>query len=558
MREKTQLHFKENKLLTIFIAFIVSSIFLSTAFAGSPSRVLILPFTIHSQEDLTYLQKGIYDMLSVRLAQEGKVAVISSDEAGEAIAKVSGAACEKTAIELGTRFNADYVTLGSLTVFGDSISTDAKFLDVHSKNALVIYNQPGTSHGDVIFHINNFAMQINQEVFGRKTAVYKPTTQPSVNQPVQKEAMPESRKKPDTILTEERSKKPLFSEGAHKREVDKYATMWKSSKFKVHIKGIAVGDVDGDGKNETVLIANQKVLIYKYSKGKFEKIGEIKGKGYDSFIGVDIADINKNQKAEIFVTNFIDAGRNLNSFVLEWDGMKFTKISHRENFYFRIINVPGRGGNILCGQKKGVEEIFGVSGVYELKWNGKTYEQSEKLPLPKEINIFGFTLGDVLSNGQEQVLAFDAYDHIKLVGNDGQKIWRSNKPFGGSNIVLKSPDKDDPNDDNFLYLPQRIHIADLNNDGKNEIVVVNNKEYAGRFLSRVRSFKNGHIEGFDLDELGPTKKWQTREVTKFISDYIIADLNNNGHKELVYSVVTKTGSVLGKASSFIVTQDINQ
>jgi len=552
------LNLKDKILFIIFTVFLFSLIFLSTSYAGSPSRVLILPFTIHSQDDLSFLQKGIASMLSIRLSQEGKVAVVVSDKDGETIAKVSGAACEKTAIELGTRFNADYVVLGSLTVFGDSISTDAKFLDIHSKNALVTYNQPGTSHGDVIFHINNFAIQINQEVFKHKTVVYKPPTQPSVSQPLQKEAMPESRKNPDILSSKKNNERPSVSEDIPQPGVKKYKAMWKSRRFKLHIRGLAVGDVDGDGRNETVLITNQKVLIYKYFKGRFEKIEEIEGKGYDSFIGVDIADINKNQKAEIFVTNFIDAGRSLNSFVLEWNGRKFIKIAKKENFYYRIINIHSRGGDILCGQKKGIEEIFSKSGIYELKWNGKNYDQAEKLPLPKEINIFGFTLGDALNNGQEHVLIFDIYDHIKVLDTSGQEKWRSNEPFGGSDVVIKFPSQDDSNDEDFLYVPQRIHIADLNNDGKNEIVVVNNKEYAGRFLSRVRSFKNGHIEGFDLDELGPTKKWQTREVTKFISDYIISDLNNDGHKELVYSVVTKTGSVLGKASSFIVMQDIDQ
>lgn len=554
--------FKGKKSLFIFAAVITGLILSAAALAAAPARVLILPFTIHSQEDLSFLQKGIADMLSTRLAQEGKVAVISREEIGEAIDEISCPANEKAAIELGTRFNADYVAFGSLTIFGDSISTDANFLDIHTPKTVVSYSQPGTSHGDVIFHINSFAAQVNKEVFGRETAAYQPPVQQPVKLPArtpaqEKEAVPDNRMHPENLLTEQRDVRPMVSEGIPQPGVKKSMALWKSRRLKMKIISLAVGDVDGDGRNETVFISRQKVLIYRYSKGVFEKIGEIKGKGNDSFIGVDVSDKNNNKKAEIFITSFVDINLGLNSFVLEWNGAKFVKIAEKENYYYRVINIPSRGGNILCGQKKGLEDLFSNSGVYELNWNGKTYEEVEKLPLPKGVNIFGFTMGDVLNSGQELILSFDIHDHIKVVDTDGEEKWRSSEPFGGNDIVLKSHSKNEPDEKDFNYLPHRIHIADLNNDGKNEVVVVKNKEYAGRFFSRIRSYQNGHIEVFNMDQLGPVPVLKTRKVTKFISDYIIADLNNDGHMELVYSVVTKTGSVIGKASSFIVSQGIN-
>jgi hypothetical protein len=55
--------------------------------------------------------------------------------------------------------------------------------------------------------------------------------------------------------------------------------------------------------------------------------------------------------------------------------------------------------------------------------------------------------------------------------------------------------------------------------------------------------------------MGLYQKWRTREISGYISDYAIADVNNDGQDELVFSVVEKHSSALGKAKSFIASQD---
>ena len=81
--------------------------------------------------------------------------------------------------------------------------------------------------------------------------------------------------------------------------------------------------------------------------------------------------------------------------------------------------------------------------------------------------------------------------------------------------------------------------------------MVKNESSTGRLLERVRVFKSGHIECLAMDELGSSLKWKTREISGHISDYAIADLDNDGQDELVFSVVSK-------AKSFLVSQEIAQ
>ena len=295
----------------------------NTAFSADKiSKVLILPFNIHSEKDLSFLQRGIGEMLSTRIAFENKVMIVGKEEAGIAAGKTD----EKIALAAGEKAGADYVLFGSLTVFGESISTDAKFYDVQNKSQLVVINEFGSSQGDVIYHINVFAAKINETVFGRKTASSQvPAKEIAQQQPSSGEQSADSRKNPEETWAKQSGTKMAYDE-AFSGSGEPAAVLWKSKKFETKLKGIAVGDVDGDGKTETVFVDDHKIFIYRQAAGKFEKIKEIAGKTYEFYKGIDVADINENKMAEIFVTAINDNGRVI-SFVLEWDGKDFKKIT---------------------------------------------------------------------------------------------------------------------------------------------------------------------------------------------------------------------------------------
>ena len=553
---------KKNVFLILNLFIIIFVIFCNSASAAKPFKVLVLPFNIHSEKDLSFLQKGVQDMLSSRLSLEDKVVLISKEEVSRTIKDLPEPINQETAFSLATKLEADYVLFGSLTVFGESISTDARFFDVHQKKPVVVFNQFGKDHGDVISHINFFAGQINEKVFGRKTIAYQPP-QPTPGKESEKEASDDTRKHPESLWTQE-NRSGVYVYGAPTTESGESFPFWRSRKFKIKIRGMAIGDVDGDNRNETVFINHKTVFIYRHYDKRFEKIGEIKGSNDDGFLGVDVADINNNGKSEIFVTNLSSNTEMPNSFVLEWNGAKFIKIEDNARWYYRVLNIQNRGGSLLLGQKKGLNDIFSQSGVYELIWNNGQYEPVQRQNLAKHKTIYGFTYGDIYNDGREMIVAFAHSDHIRILNPDGHEEWRSKDLFGGSATYIASPyevDAAEPPSERLkehFYLSQRIHVADLDKDGKNEIIVVKNISVTGRRLTRVRIFKSGHIEALAMDGLGSTLKWKTREISGHISDYTIADIDNDGRDELVFSVVSKTGSVLGEAKSYLVSQEISK
>jgi len=139
----------------------------ATSSVSAVKKIAILPFTMNSDRDLTFLQSGIMDMLSSRLYWKDKIDVIEKGAVLKTLEKFPGPMDKQKALETGRALKADYVILGSLTVFGDSVSIDAKILDVTKGEELVTAFEQSKGMDGVIPTVNKFAEDINAKVMGK-------------------------------------------------------------------------------------------------------------------------------------------------------------------------------------------------------------------------------------------------------------------------------------------------------------------------------------------------------------------------------------------------------
>jgi hypothetical protein len=213
------------------------------------------------------------------------------------------------------------------------------------------------------------------------------------------------------------------------------------------------------------------------------------------------------------------------------------------------------------GQKGGFNKVFS-GGVYELGWNNVGYVPGDKQRLPKWVNVYGFTYGDVLNAGQDSILAIRKNSTLAVLDKDGQEQWTSDDTYGGSNIMLLAPaemkikQKEgkliDPTSFDGIYLQQRIFVADLDQDKINEVIVVKNFDAARGLFHRFKKYTSGHFEALIWDNVGLRPKWKTRKFTGYISDYDVSDLDNDGTAELVFAVMAEKSGVLSEPKSYIV------
>lgn len=134
--------------------------------AETPSRLVILPFQINAAEKFSFLRDGLTDMLTSRLAWQGKMVVVDKYKTQEALKGISDDIDEKKARDIGEKLEAHYVLLGSVTIIGNNISIDGRLVDIQNQTPpATIYNQ-SKGIDTVMPTINAFAMEINRRIFG--------------------------------------------------------------------------------------------------------------------------------------------------------------------------------------------------------------------------------------------------------------------------------------------------------------------------------------------------------------------------------------------------------
>ncbi len=330
------------------------------------------------------------------------------------------------------------------------------------------------------------------------------------------------------------------------------------------IQGLAMGDVTGDGQNDVVFTGDNTVFVYRLKDDRFIKIAEAKGRRQDNYVTIDVADINGNGRAEIFVTCLANTA--LNSFVLEWQSNALRPLVTEADWYFRVLSVPG-AGPLLLGQRRSMgftdaneyelDRSAGLflAGIHKLHWQNGSYVPGPRLDIPKGLNLYSFISGDIANDNTNMTVFFSENDSLRLLDPTGRMVWKSREPYGGSAAYLDYPTANTARMDRF-YLPQRILIADMDMDGKNEVVTVKNHDIGRRFLSRIRKFSNGWIEGLTWNKLTFAQQWRTSEIPGYISDYAAGDVDQDGQPELIFAVVQKEDGIMAGKSSFIVVQKI--
>jgi TolB-like protein len=555
-------HYQETNVLKPPIAFtknifwvLSGFILMLCLFANSwaaPTNVAIIPFQIYSDKDLSYLQNGLFDMLTTRLHQEGKVAVVSRNTTDNALASFPGEMNEKLARDLGSKLMAQYVLYGSLTVLGDSVSIDLKMLNLLAQNPPQTFFAQAEAMDKVIPQVNELAEQINETYFGvKRTRVAQTSPAPAAPTGSDSHAHPEKALEAELLGEDGEPLDPYLDYAGE--GVLRGAGFKRIHRLGEKIIGISSGDVDGEPGAEVVLISSRKVHVYQYIAPRLAKIAEFESERYLQFLAVDTADVNENGQDEIFITaRDVNSGY-LKSLALELNRSRLTAVAQDLNWYFRVID-NGIEGRILVGQTRGIKELFSP-GIYRMGWNGGQYVQQDKLPLPRGFRIFGFAIGDVADRQVETVAAFDGEDRIRLFTLGGESLWKSDDRYGGTENNLPYPDEKSPSSADIsrgMYLAQRILLAQTAGSSKKGLLVVKNEGTTGRLFKNFRMYTKGWVEVLVWDGLGMVPVWRTRKISGYVSDYYSEDLDGDGLKEVLAVVVVKRGSDFHKGDSAII------
>ncbi|RPJ81156.1 MAG: VCBS repeat-containing protein, partial [Deltaproteobacteria bacterium] len=384
-------------IVVLMIGFYLGFGMIFQALAVERIRVVVLPFQIHAEKDMEYLQKGVSEILESRLAGIKEIEVVSP------VAKADVQDFEKSTTrpeEIRNTYKKrkiDYIVYGSITIVGKHASMDVKVENISGDQGPWSVFRKMDTMDDLIPATEDIANEIGNTVFKRTV--------------------------PGNTIPSSAEMERL----THQKKQTEKVGLWKSSELPIQIFGIGAGDIDANGNMEIVAASGHDIHIYHIQGNEVVHHGEIKGERYHSYLSIDVADVNKNGTAEIYVSCENSRSGSLTSFVTEWDGKQFSPVIQDQNWYFHVVRTEK--GNLLLGQKKGISSAY-ISEIYELSWKGVTLVTGGKKLLPEDTMVFSVSNGFTGEN-KGLVAAFDSRDRLCMIKETGSVTWKSDVPYGG-------------------------------------------------------------------------------------------------------------------------------
>lgn len=538
--------------------------------------VTVLPFSLHSNENIEYIRQGIGDMLVSRISAPEKIEVTRKDVVQDILKKSGTKELNLMDVQsIGKQLKSDYVVWGSITKIGSSISIDGKLVDVAGgKSDVGIFSQSQTLD-EVIPKINDFSQRIVQHIIGTTpqaaapaepaasiTPTAVPPPVPGASREAQIIAGMKTGGRKGTLTSS-----MINTEYINATDPINRRGFWMSQEFKSEFNGMDIGDVNKDGLNEVVVIDKHNVYVYKKTNDSLVLLKKIQGKSYNHYISVDVADVNRDGTPEIIVTSLSD--RLLNSFVIQYRDGDYKAIASDIRYFLRVIDTPS-GSPLLLGQAYGFDKVFDTQ-IYEIVYRDGKYVSGDKQKIPLGLSIYGLTIDTLGASTSEKILAFDELDYLLVITptnkplsriltfgfSPEELIWRSDEVYGGSNNYIANIDKHkqqsseaDQLESAFANL--RILSFDTNKDGKKEVIIVKNLSSVGRIFKKLKLFTSSEIYNLEWDGLGMAENWRTKKINGYVADYCFKDIDNDGKPEIVLALVKSVGAAISDRSVIVV------
>jgi hypothetical protein len=328
--------------------------------------------------------------------------------------------------------------------------------------------------------------------------------------------------------------------------------------FQFKIVDLDVGDINGDGREELIVIAPNRVIVYDYRNKKLKQVARFRAENKNhQFLGVDVGDINRNGRDEIFVTDQL--GDSLSSFVLEADpGKKRLKKTWDDvNLYFRIIHPFGTRPTLLA-QAPGSNGPF-QGPISRMIYRKGRYAAHSKLKLPKVYGIkfilYGLTSADIDGDRKREILMLDKNYKLRVYSASGRVRVQSEEHYGrdprsfdlgvreeGGGIVQEGEPA-----------PYKGRLQLIRQGQNRYLLLPKNTSTGGSLLPGLMLDAHGSVTFLKLTPEGFEKSSELKKQKGYIAAYGLTKARKNDPEILHMATVEPKAGLGGKTVSTIYT-----
>ncbi|HZF60110.1 MAG TPA: VCBS repeat-containing protein, partial [Desulfovibrio sp.] len=371
--------------LTFSVCLLLVAVAAGAASAAAKSAV-VLPFVVNAPQSYAYLSKAVQATIQGRLDRPGVL---------EARAGQNKAASQAEAQQALRSSGADNAIWGSVSVMGNDCTVVMNSVDKAGKTWSKTAQAPVS---ELTTSVQNLTSALSQEVFGISSAMRTPGSTAS--------GSPRGATANGDIVTNETGQQQVYLnpqfryQGAGAEDGSRLRTQ----RLGYNMVDMAVGDFNGDGKNEIAILSDHDLRIYRWpANGQLKLIGETVVSRSNNNFSMRAIDLNRDRSMALVVTTTEESSNRPYSFIYSFKGNKFTTIADRIPYYVSVMRVPPTYSPTLVGQGWDSLKLFAPGVRIMTKQDGK-FTLGTRLDLPTGATVFNCVWLPAGKNGKGEQL----------------------------------------------------------------------------------------------------------------------------------------------------------
>ena len=525
--------------------------FLPLTARSSTKTLVLFPLAIYADQSKAYLGQGIKSMLISRISGAGieivpdeKYTSLLSEKEGKGITS------QKRAEELARRVKADYAIFGSITTIGGGYSLDLSLLEVEKDGSKLTGISKAVDEDQLIPQLSDVAYRLRALIEGKEIPAKQTAGKPGRKIAEKATVLP----KPQTAKgifsqIEGDKKEPKATEkGLFFKPTKEYQGFKPTGKISVNMSVMAfdMGDLDGKGGVELVVLGRKKLLLYTMHGASFALKDSLNASIGEDFFKVSVGDVDNNGRAEIYLVSRY--GVRARSTVFAWaEGFKRLD---RLTGHMQVVKEPVSNKSLLLFQDSKVGEFFSGK-IYVMKYGeGGKLIKGEKLPELEGGQFYTLALFDLDKDGTLEWLGLGEPDlgeqsNLYVWDQEGDIIWSGKKGLGGTNNAIRleegGPEGDLPP---MISFNSRFVITDIDGDGEKDILAIKNINPV-KYLQNIKFYTKANLIAYRREGQGLSPAWTTRDI-----DWCLTDITVQGNTLFLAAQKSKILNI-GKGSSQI-------
>ena len=300
-------------------------------------------------------------------------------------------------------------------------------------------------------------------------------------------------------------------EGASTRNIPKLAgSTNRSAPLPGEMVSTALSDTDLDGKMELVAAYPDAIAVYRVEGDELREKARIPNAGPGLF-HVDAADVNRNGVADIVAVRY--TGGKALSDIWEFDGKEYRKISSGLPYFLRTADL-GPEGIVLLAQASDPMKIY-QGPVFRVAVNrdGQAEVKDRDLPLPLPGGTFLYGFAPLRKGKEVRYAVLTARNRLVYLDGTGKELWEGLDAVTGTELTLEGVER-------RLQVPGRMAAVDLDRDGVDELVVLNDLVAAGTYFENLRVYSQAEILCFAQTDAAMQLAWRSPQLEASARDLL--------------------------------------